>query len=95
MSSGWILILALALFGGAAVVEILLRRSRHIPLSRHAVNKRRYDDPTTDKSVDDIQIVANTWTGRDGTREHKTWKVAKRPEDYNKAMAPNREGTQK
>ena len=34
----------------AAILEAILRRNRHRPLSRHAVTRRRWDDPALDRT---------------------------------------------
>ncbi|UWQ93097.1 hypothetical protein K3727_10100 [Rhodobacteraceae bacterium M382] len=54
LTGAGIALLALGVLGlliaVAAVAESILRRNRHRSLSRHAVTKRRWDDPALDQT---------------------------------------------
>lgn len=89
MSFGWLPLAAIALIAVAAVAEIILRRGKKRPLSRHAVRQRRWEDD--DQTKDNLHIITTSWTNSEtGERIEKTWNVSRNPHDQAKALMPGR-----
>ncbi|WP_127111807.1 hypothetical protein [Shimia sediminis] len=74
----------------AAGAEAYFKSKRHRPLSRSAVQKRRWDDPTTNKAQTHTTIDVETHSDRQGVVRRKSWRVAKDPSTYTKAMMPKK-----
>ncbi len=90
MSWSWFISALIALIGGAIVVELWLRRGTRPPLSSHAVNQRRWDDPNRpDRDKPFHVIEAETGVGRQGLSGNRQYKVAKDPQEQARMLMPD------
>ncbi|HGG05916.1 MAG TPA: hypothetical protein ENK28_10690 [Aliiroseovarius sp.] len=74
----------------AALVEIWLKRGTKRPLSSHASNQRRWDDPNNPDRHDDKDhlITADRAMGAYGLSAKKQWRIPKDPQKQARMLMP-------
>ena len=89
MSWWWIIGGIGGLIALAATLEAWAKRNRHRPLS-HLSKRRRYDDPNRPGTNDtDYELDVKTYMYSCNAISGKSWKMAKDPDGYTKAMMPD------
>ena len=87
----WILGGIAALVGAAALLEAWNKRGTRRPLSSHAINQRRWDDPNyPDRDDPYATITAERAFGKLGLTGAREWKFPKDPQEQAKALMPER-----
>ncbi|MBI1492390.1 hypothetical protein [Halocynthiibacter styelae] len=83
----------LILLGGIILLALLvsaeawLKRKKKRPLSRHAINERRWDD--NERGAETVHIMHSAWhDSRTGATTEKSWSISRNPHDQAKALMP-------
>ncbi len=92
MNWAWIiagLLVLVALAAIAAIYEAWIKRATHRPLSSHAINQRRWDDPN--RPDESHQVVrAETGIGRQGLSGIHEYRVSKDPAEQARMLMPDK-----
>ena len=90
MSWLWIPGALFALVAVAAILEAWARRGTHRPLSSHAINQRRWDDPNRPEQDQSHHVMqAETGVGFQGLSGKREWRVAKDPHEQARILMPD------
>ncbi len=86
----WVLAGIFAVVAAAAAFEAWSKRGTHRPLSSHAINQRRWDDPNRpDQKESHHTITAETGVGRQGLSGKREYRVSKAPEEQARMLMPD------
>ena len=89
MSWLWILFAVIVMVAGAIATEAWIKRGTRRPLSRHAVNQRRWDDPNRPgRDEPDHRLAAEHSVGKLGLTGHREWKFPKDPQEQARILMP-------
>ncbi|HHH89610.1 MAG TPA: hypothetical protein ENK45_03485 [Aliiroseovarius sp.] len=89
MSWLWVLFAVVAMVAVAIGAEAWTRRGTRRPLSRHAVNQRRWSDPhRPGQGEPDHTLTAEHSVGKLGLTGRREWKFPKDPQEQAKALMP-------
>ncbi len=89
MSWLWVLFAVIVMVAVAIGVEAWMRRGTRRPLSRHAVNQRRWDDPhRPGQDQPDTTLTAEHSVGKTGLTGRREWKFPKDPQEQARALMP-------
>ena len=83
---------ALAVLLAAAIgLEAWYKRGTHRPLSSHAINQRRWDDPDRPGQDEPMHVMqAETGIGRQGLSGKREWRVPKDPQEQARILMPEK-----
>ena len=90
MSWLWLLAFVFVLVAAAALYEAWSKRGTHRPLSSHAINQRRWDDPNRPNQDESQHVLeAETGVGVQGLSGKREWRVAKDPHEQARILMPD------